>query len=47
VLTACAAVLFLAALSQLAIPGVRKMTRTPAAPAPAAPHPAEAAETAG
>ncbi|MEV6844539.1 MFS transporter [Actinoplanes sp. NPDC051411] len=45
VLVACAAVLLLAALSQLAVPGVRKMTRTAAAPAP--PHPAEVAETFG
>jgi MFS family permease len=45
VLVACAAVLFLAALSQLAVPGVRKMTRTAAEPAP--PHPAEVAEVAG
>jgi MFS family permease len=45
VLIACAAVLFLAALSQLAVPGVRKMTRTAAQPAP--PHPAEVAETVG
>jgi MFS family permease len=45
VLVACAAVLGLAALSQLAVPGVRKMTRTAAEPAP--PHPAEFAETVG
>jgi MFS family permease len=45
VLIACAAVLFLAALSQLAVPGVRKMTRTPTSPAP--PHPAEVAEIVG
>lgn len=45
VLTASAAILFLSALSQLAIPGVRKMTRTQTAPA--APEPAEAAVQAG
>jgi hypothetical protein len=45
VLVASAAVLFLAAVSQLAVPGVRKMTRTGTAPAP--PHPAEVAETVG
>lgn len=45
VLVACAAVLGLAALSQLAVPGVRKMTRTAGEPAP--PHPAEVAETIG
>jgi MFS family permease len=45
VLVACAVVLGLAALSQMAIPGVRKMTRTQAQPAP--PHPAEVAETIG
>jgi MFS family permease len=42
VLVACAAVLFLSTLSQFAIPGVRKMTRTETAPAP--PHPAELAD---
>jgi MFS family permease len=41
VLTVSAAILFLSALSQLAIPGVRKMTRTRTAPA--APEPVEAA----
>ncbi|MFI6075432.1 MFS transporter [Actinoplanes sp. NPDC051343] len=45
VLVACAAVLLLSALSQLAVPGVRKMTRTATEPAP--PHPAEVAETVG
>jgi hypothetical protein len=45
VLVASAAVLFLAAVSQLAVPGVRKMTRTESVPAP--PHPAEVAETVG
>jgi MFS family permease len=45
VLVACAAVLFLSALSQLAIPGVHKLTRTGSEPA--APHPAELAETVG
>jgi MFS family permease len=41
VLTVSAAILFLSALSQLAIPGARKMTRTQTTPA--APEPAEAA----
>jgi MFS family permease len=45
VLVASAAVLFLSGVSQLAVPGVRKMTRTASAPAP--PHPAEVAETVG
>jgi MFS family permease len=45
VLVACAAVLLLSSVSQFAIPGVRKMTRTETAPAPA--HPAEWAETVG
>jgi MFS family permease len=45
VLVACAAVLLLSSVSQFAIPGVRKMTRTETAPAPA--HPAAWAETVG
>jgi MFS family permease len=45
VLVACAAVLLLSSVSQFAIPGVRKMTRTETAPAPA--HPAEWAEAVG
>jgi hypothetical protein len=44
-LIACAGVLFLSALSQLAIPGVRNLTRTDAAPAAA--RSPELAETAG
>jgi hypothetical protein len=47
VLTACAAVLFLAAASQLLIPGARRLTRTEAASPAETRQPPELAETTG
>jgi MFS family permease len=47
VLTACAAVLFTAGLSQMLIPGVRNLTRAPESTPPSTPHPPELAEATG